>query len=168
MTKEMQLYQVPIGDWSSDGHGKYDTFYVYANYSAPEMAQAYKNTCKKIGLQMNHNENYTGLKEADNYGSWRLLLTEYEEYSISEKAVKILLEHGFDFKRVDGERDENGNFIIQEAYFYAEGVFDLFMWFISYSMPDDFKYQQYELNVPSIIGWWNSDLNHQIGYGIYD
>lgn len=169
MTKK--LFKVPVGDWSKDGHNQCDTYYVESNYSAKEMRQAYKDTCKKIGLQLNHNKDYIGIEGFDMYSkrNWRYLLTEYEESSIAEEAVDILLEHGFDFARVDGERDEIDRYVVQEAYFDSEGVFDLFMWFISYSMPSDFKYKQVMLEAEAepINGWWNKELNHQIGYGVF-
>jgi len=167
MTKK--LFSVIMGDWSGDGHSQSEIYYVSSNYSGEEMRQAYKDTCKKIGLQLNHNANYTDIKQLDEWRSgeqWRQLLTEYEQSSISEEAVEILLEHGFDFSRVDGERDEIDRFIVQEAYFDSESVFDLFMWFISYSMPEDFKYEQFKIDAEPINGWGNG-LNHQIGYGIY-
>lgn len=169
MTKK--LFKVPVGDWSKDGHSQCDTYYVETNYSAKEMRQAYKDTCEKIGLQLNHSDNYTGIPEVTDWrnkdDAWRILLSEYEESSINKKAVEILLEHGFDFNRVDGERDGKDQFIVQEAYFNSEGVFDLFMWFISYSMPSDFEYKQVKLEAEPINGWWKSDLNHQIGYGVF-
>lgn len=162
-----KLFKVPVGDWSKDGHNQCDTYYVETNYSAKEMRQAYKDTCKKIGLQMNHSDtDYTGL--GLKFRDSRCLLSEYEESSISEEAVEILLEHGFDFDRVDGERDKNDKLILQEVYFSSEGVFDLFMWFISYSMPSDFEYKQVKLEAEPINGWWNKDLNEQIGYGVFE
>jgi len=167
MTKK--LFKIPVGDWSKDGHNQCDTYYVEANYSAKEMRQAYKDTCKKIGLQLNHNKDYVGIEGSNgNRNNWRYLLTEYEESSISEEAVEILLEHGFEFARVDGKRDEIDRFVIQEAYFDSEGVFDLFMWFISYSLPSDFEYEQVKFEAEPINGWWNNDLNHQIGYGVFE
>jgi hypothetical protein len=170
MEREFKTYKVPVGDWSKDGHNQSIDYYVKANYPASAMRQAYKDTCKKIGLQMNHNENYTDIEELSKYKKghgWRFLLTSYEESSIDENAVEILLEHGFDFNRVDGERDENNKMIVQDVGFCDDAVFDLFMWFILYSMPDDFKYEQIVIDAEPIIGYWNSELNHQIGYGVF-
>lgn len=162
-----KLFKVPVGDWSQDGHNQCENYFVETNYSAKEMRQAYKDTCKKIGLQMNHGDtDYTGL--GLKFRDSRCLLSEYEESSICEDAVEILLNHGFEFKRVDGERDKDGNFIVQEAYFDSEGVFDLFMWFISHSLPSDFEYNQVTLEAEPIIGYWNKELNEQIGYGVFE
>lgn len=160
------IFLVPVGDWSDDGHGKCDKYYVKANYPVEAMQQAYKDTCNKIGLQMNNGTDYTGLG-INGWQDSRILLAEYEESSINEEAVEILLEHGFDFANVDGEIDENDNFIVQEAYFSSEAVFDLFMWFIKYSMPEDFAYEPFSINAKAIVGFWNKGLNESIGYGVF-
>lgn len=165
MTKT--LFKVPVGDWSKDGHNQSIDYYVYCNYPVEQMRQAYKDTCKKIGLQMNHSDNYTGLTNLK-FRDPRCLLAEYEEPSISEEYVEILLEHGFDFARVDGERDDDDNYILQEAYFDSEGVLDLFMWFVSYSMPGDFVWEEYKIEAEPIVGYWCDGLNHQIGYGVFE
>ena len=165
--KETKLFKVPIGDWSNDGHGKCETFYVEANYSVQEMRQAYKETCKKIGLQMNHNTDYTGIDGIPSWGNWRQLLTDYEQSSISEQAVDILLEHGYDFSECEAF-DEDDNLIKEDVYFNSESVFHLFMWFISYSMPSDFEYKQFKLEAETINGGWGEGgLNHHIGYGVF-
>ena len=166
MVANKKLFKVPVGDWSDNGHGKRADYYLEANYSAQDMRQAYKDTCKKIGLQMNHNQDYTGIERISSWSSWRHLLTEYEASSIDEKAIDILLEHGYKFSECEAF-DEDDNLIKDEIYFNSDSVFDLFMWFISYSMPSDFEYKQVTQEAESIIGYWSDDLNHQIGYGVF-
>ncbi|PFA76864.1 hypothetical protein [Bacillus cereus] len=157
------LFKVPVGDWSKDGHNVSENYYVYSNYPLEKMQQAYKDTCKKIGLQMNDSStNYTGLE--DGMGTrrgWRCLLTDYEESTISDEAIQILSEHGFDFRSVF--KDESDGTI----YFTSKDVFTLFMWFISYSMPKDFEWKELNLDAEAIIGYWSESLNHQIGYGVF-
>lgn len=151
------LFKVPVGDWSKDGHNEYKNYYVTCNYAVEDMQQAYKDTCKKIGLQLNHNEDYTGIGEILSYGSedkWRLMLTEYEESTIDDRAVTILKEHGFESEQMD------------EGYFDEEAVFNLFMWFISYSLPENFEWEEVVPEATPLVGWWGN-LNHQIGYGVY-
>lgn len=169
MTKT--LFKVPVGDWSNDGHNQSQDFYVYCNYPAEMMRQAYKDTCKKIGLQLNHNTNYTGI-DGLGYRTWRNLLTEYEESRISEEAVEILLNHGFKFKESELSNDEfeyhDGQFMaISSASASTDTVFNLFMWFISYSMPEDFEWEELDLTAEPIVGYWCEGLNQQIGYGVF-
>lgn len=164
MTKQT-LFKVPVGDWSKDGHNVSEDFYVYCNYSLEKMQQAYKDTCKKIGLQMNDgyfSSNYTELEDGMRGShAWRCLLTKYEESTISEEAIQILSEHGFDFNSVF--KDESDGVM----YFTSHDVFTLFMWFISYSMPKDFEWKELKLEAEAIVGYWSESLNHQIGYGVF-
>jgi hypothetical protein len=51
-----------IGDWSSDGHGKSESFVLNGNYPVKMLRQAYKDSCKLTGVQFNHNYNYTGIR----------------------------------------------------------------------------------------------------------
>lgn len=157
-----ELIKVPVGDWSNDGHEKCEDYYITANYPIEDMQQAYKDTCKKIGLQLNHTDNYTGIEGATRHRSWRVLLAEYREQGITMEAWNILQEHGFDMLGDIDIEEEN-----DMAYFYPHDVFNLFMWFVSYSMPDDFKYEEFTIKAKPLIGYW-CDLNHQIGYGVFD
>lgn len=166
MSKVEKLFKVPVGDWSNDGHKQCVDYYVKANYSVSEMIQAYKDTCKKIGLQMNHNTDYTGIESKSSWKNWRYLLTEYEQNSISEDAIEILQNHGFNFNKMeDIDLDSDGN--VTSAFFNSEDVVKLFMWFISYSMPEDFYYKPFIIEAEPIVGYWNNELNHQIGYGVF-
>ncbi|BAR85817.1 hypothetical protein P9Z59_13555 [Bacillus thuringiensis] len=156
MTKT--LFKVPVGDWSQDGHNQYQDFYVYCNYPVKVMRQAYKDTCGKIGLQMNCSKNYTGIEDLP-FRNWRYLLVECEESSICEEAVDILSKHGFSFNNIHVE--DKG------ICFSESDVLDLFMWFISYSMPADFEWEEFKIEAEPIVGYWNKELNHQIGYGVF-
>ena len=42
------------------------------------------------------------------------------------------------------------------------------MQFIALSMPEDFKYEFFEIESDPINGWWNNELNVQFGYGLFD
>lgn len=161
MTKH--LFKVPVGDWSKDGHNESKDYYVMCSHTVEEMQQAYRDTCKKIGLQMHHTDNYTDIPETVKHRSWRMLLTEYEQNEIDYEAIKILEEHGFDFDGIDGESDEEDEDSLATAYFDSKDVFRLFMWFISYSL-ENFEYE--EVKAEAIIGYWGK-LNHQIGYGVF-
>lgn len=172
MTKT--LFKVPVGDWSHDGHNQSEDFYVYCNYPVEAMRQAYKDTCKKIGLQLNSSENFTG---RDDFWikseSWRILLAEYEDSVISVEAVEILLNHGFEFNEYELTDDE---FECEDEKFTAyssasassDTVFRLFMWFVSHSMPKDFEWERFNLEAEPIVGYWCDGLNLQIGYGVFE
>lgn len=154
------LAKVPIGDWSGDGHSNCTEYYVMTTHTVEEMQQAYRDTCKKIGLQMNHNENFTGLDEVNGYGHWRQLLTEYQNSYIDKEAVDILVAHGFDVTGLDRDEDSDGD--LNGIDFEDDDALRLFMWFIGYSL-EGFEYEQ--IQAPAINGYWGG-LNVQIGYGV--
>lgn len=153
-------FKVTVGDWSKDGHNQSKEYYLIANYPLKDMQEAYRQTCAKLDLSMHHDYNR-------NRDDWRNLLVEWEESQICEEATNILKEHGFDFSEFDGDaQDGNGEWIVKAASFEESQVFDLFMWFISYSMPNDFKWERVADKAEPINGWWG-DLNIQIGYGCF-
>lgn len=120
------IMKLTLGDWSDDGHGEYEEFYIKSNYDVHKVRQAYKDSCKKTGLSFNHNEDYTGLNVG--YNSTRQIWTEYGSRELSEDAIEILREFGIDdyFKDTD------------DAAF-------LMMKFIALSMPEDFEYEFFVL-----------------------
>lgn len=154
-------FKISIGDWSEDGHNQYEEFVYSSNYPVDKLRQAYKDSCKLTGLQFNHNENYTGLKDHSNYGTKRHICTEYQDDSISSLAKKILNEHGIDTH--DFEQDA-----------CADNFVNLILDFIALSMPKDFDYQEEAFKkselkkIDPLNGWWNPQLNVQFGYGIFD
>src|SRR6185312_2286086 len=156
MTKTSNIYKVPIGDWSKDGHEYCEEYLIEANYPLKEMQEAYRKTCKKIGLQLSDGIDF--FDEVYRIEKWRYMLCDYEESSIHPKAVKILVENGYEFSVSEEVLEEY-------IYFNGQDTFDLFMWFISFSLPDDFHYK--ELDIQSISGYWG-DLNISVGYGVFE
>jgi hypothetical protein len=155
--------RITIGDWSEDedGHNQYEEFVFDSNKSVTKIQDAYKQSCKTTGLQFNHNENYSGLKEHDDYETDRHICTEYEESYLSETAVNILEEHG-----VNPRVDENNYIDVND---FCELVID----FIKISLPDltleEASFKKSELRtIPAVNGWWNNTLNIQIGYGLFE
>ena len=55
------IYKLVLGDWSDDGHGISKDFLFECNYDVHKIRQAYKDSCKKLGVTFNHNKDYTGL-----------------------------------------------------------------------------------------------------------
>jgi hypothetical protein len=157
----MEKFRLSIGDWSGDGHSHSEDFVYSSNYPVEALQQAYKDSCKLTGLQFNYNENYSGLKDHDGYGTKRHICTEYQEGELTSFAKKTLQEHGIDTHdfETDGCTDN-----------FAKLILD----FIALSMPKDFDYaeeafKKSELKdgtIKPLNGWWNNKLNVQFGYGI--
>jgi hypothetical protein len=77
-----------LGDWSSDGHGKTDTITLKSNLSRTEVVAAYEAGTKTLGFDFIE-------KVAD----------EYEDGSLRNPELEILLSHGLNLKDV-GIEDE--------------------------------------------------------------
>lgn len=159
-------YKLVLGDWSEDGHGKSKDFLFDCNYNVSKIRQAYKDSCKKLGITFNYNEDYTGLNLG--YGTVNQIWTEYEDSSISPFAFNILKDNNC-FKNIipDDELQDMDEEDIENMCLELEECALLIMNFISISMPEDFTYTLVEDKVEPINGWWNPELNCQFGYGLF-
>lgn len=155
-----------LGDWSDDGHGKYDKVLLLSNKSVEEIQNAYKASCKLTGLQFNINEDYTGrnlgYQEAGKYQ----IACEYEGSTPSEEAVEILKSFNVPmdvFEEYDEEDDEKDYCLHQDSFV------KLWVWFVKLSLPDDTVLEQSKDvdQIPNINGFWDKNLNQQFGYGLY-
>lgn len=153
------LYKLVLGDWSCDGHEKSIDVLFECNYDVHKIRQAYKDSCKKLGITFNHNKDYTGLNLEN--GDVRMIWTEYDDNLISNAAFNILnglnCFDGIDYVKCDG------GYVI---YDFGECA-KLIMNFIALSMPEDFIYQLFDLDTETINGYWNDELNEQFGYGLF-
>ena len=150
------LLKLTLGDWSRDGHGYMEKFFIESNYNVHEVRQAYKNSCKKTGITFDGEDNYTGCNL--DREPWRIPLTGYWENTIEDKAVTELRRFGL------LDRSFSTGDLVD-----CEFAADLFMKFISLSMPEDFHYEFVESVDPAepINGWWNSELNDTFCYGLF-
>jgi hypothetical protein len=154
------IYKLELGDWSEDGHKISESFLFDCNYDIHKIRQAYKDSCKKLGVAFNYNEDYTGLGLG--YRSERLIWTEYQESEMSETAFEILNNSGC-FKEVDFYK-EDGVYYIEERKDCAK----LIMNFIALSMPKDFRYKLVQEPKVESINSWNDELRQHFGYGLFD
>lgn len=154
------IYKLVLGDWSEDGHGISEDFLFECNYDVHKIRQAYKDSCRKLGVTFNYNEDYTGLGLG--YGSERQVWIEYGEDGITRTAFEILNQAGC-FDEIDYYEDGDEYYIEED-----EDCAKLIMNFISLSMPEDFTYKLIKQDYECINGFWNDELNHQFGYGLFD
>lgn len=153
--------RIAIGDWSEDGHGMCKNYFFISNYETKLLQQAYKESCQLLGVQFHDGENYTGIKEVEEFGSDRLVCTEYEDNQLSQTVVKLFKQHHCPLQQ-----------LVQNGNPYNEKEFaELILWFISLSMPTDFQYHFEQLpngtRVQSLNGYWDKELNVQFGYGLF-
>lgn len=164
-----KMYLV-LGDWSGDGHGKYDKVLVESNKTVKEIQEAYKASCKLTGVSFNINEDFTGRKrdwmEARKYQ----IATRYEQgldasRDVSDEAKQALRDAGFDVEKHFAYGMDEDNDQIED-----NDVIFLYLWteFVKLSLPDLIinKIPEDD-NIPVINGYWDKNLNVQFGYGLY-
>lgn len=153
------VYKLTLGDWSKDGHGISKDFLFECNYDVHRIRQAYKDSCKKLGIAFNHGSDYAGL--GCSYGSAKQIWTEYED-SIIRSTVFETLKKAHCLEGINYYPDD-----FRDGYHIGkhEDCAKLIMNFIAVSMPNDFIYQLIEPE--PINGYWNDELNHQFGYGLF-
>jgi len=150
-----KMYLV-IGDWSDDGHGKYDKLLVRVNKSVEEVQNAYKTSCLLTGISFNGNDDFTGRKR-----TWRsvekyLIATDYEQFGTLHDETKEILKEFNCPCIVDFEESASDTFP------------DLWFWFVKLSLPDlEYEIVQEKDTTPVINGYWDKNLNVQFGYGLY-
>lgn len=153
------LCKLVLGDMFSDGHSITKDILIDSNYDSETLWEAYKKSCKKLGIQFNSPYNdFTELGLDEDHDN-RALFLEYGDNSIPKEYFDILDKAGC-LEGIDGEEDDYEIEDDNSYAFYDEKVVArLIMNFISLSMPEDFKYEFVDC---SII-----NMNCEIGYGIF-
>lgn len=155
-----------LGDWSDDGHGKYDKVLVESNKSVKEIQDAYKASCKLTGVSFNGNNDFTECKRGYTEQEKYHIATDYEQgFNVTDEAKQALKDTGFDVEKhfafgMDDEGDQLEENDIIFLYLWTE--------FVKLSLPDLIINKIPEDNsIPVINGYWNKNLNVQFGYGLY-
>jgi len=152
-----------LGDWSGDGHGKHDKVLLESNVEVEVVQKAYKDSCKLTGVSFNHNEDYTGKKDAPQ------IATEYEDSEMSVKVIDIFKNKFGLTDAMIKSWDKDIEFEPGDPVWLSDDAFvNAWIWFVKLSNP------KIELNkvkekdaIPCINGYWNKKLNVGFGYGLY-
>lgn len=152
-----KMYLV-LGDWSDDGHGKYDKILVESNKTVEEIQNAYKASCKLTGASFNYNEDYTERNRDSSEAGKYIIAARYEQgFDLAQEAKDVLKEHGLDYDSFLLEDDDS-------IYIFTK----LWTEFVKLSLPDLVINEFAEIeSIPVINGYWNKNLNVQFGYGLY-
>jgi len=152
-----KMYLV-IGDWSGDGHGKFEKVLVEVNKNVEKVQNAYKESCKLTGISFNENEDYT-----ENGRNWKSasrfhVAVEYETPELSPDVLDVLEKFNCPSNIIKNYNEEACH----------KTFIDLWFWFVSLSLPD-LEYKEIENidKIPCINGYWNKNLNVDFGYGLY-
>lgn len=159
--KHTMLFKLEIGDYSEDGYGVHEPVIYETNYDVAAIAEGYRKSCKKYGIQFNRGDNdFTGLglKCWDKRALWSN--PDMGACWLDEKMHDLLTHTGVvpeeDMMSLEGEYLANYDSGPDE---YANAI----MRFIALSMPDDFTYRIQE---PENIPCLNDTLGVNLGYGL--
>lgn len=161
-------FRFVIGDWSNDGHNYHQEFAYKANYPVHVLQKAYIKSCKKVGLQFNINDDYTGLVKPGysdktyDHNKSLCMFCEYEQHSLTTQQVEVLSKSGI---KANTRR------------YTKRKLIALLIDFLRVSLPDleceeikgldKKKLGKYVSDYPPFNGWWCKGLNQQIGYGLW-
>lgn len=165
-----KMYLV-LGDWSDDGHGKYEKVLLQSNLPVKIIQEAYKDACALTGISFNNNEDYTNVKRDWEEREKHQIATRYENSFVPKTCLAILESHGIQIEDWYTEdpsnkysKDKEGNLII-----FQEDFVNLWIAFVKLCLPQDAILQRapQEEEIPVINGYWNKNLNTQFGYGLF-
>lgn len=151
------IYKVPVGDYSHDGHGKSVQYIIKANYPFENLVEAYRNSCTKTGY---------GFESSCRENNSIALLCGYGDWCLTEDAITKFKELGCTVEIEEKDEDDEefyGEETYEPKHLEHKECFDLVMWFISLSMPSDFKWEK--IDIQALFGY-DSPLGG-VGYGCF-
>lgn len=147
----MQQYQIVLGDWSDDGHGKTETHTVviHGDVTREQLAENYKRNVERVG-----------------FNPIDTIAVEYEEPYIFEKDVHLLTAAGFTKKVVD-ERYRAREY--DDAYYIDnDELIPIIMYFFLDRLEDVSWEELKEKELPMLIGGYTAVVPYeQYGYGLF-
>lgn len=136
------IYCWTLGDWSNDGHGRTSVVSFKTNLSKSEIQKAFADCCDELDVY----------QFADEY--------EYPYLDI-EDALR-LQQAGYSFPvKLDEETPDDDDLLLLDQ----DKLVDILMFMVTHERPD-FKYELTK-EIPSINGYWSSELNRSLGYGLF-
>lgn len=147
--KQMFTFNIKIGDWSGDGHGKQQTFTASSNKNIIEVREAFFAACKK----------HPGIAPTE-------FMCNYEDYSLPKEIYEEALEAGFDFLagvRQDKdfqERLKSGEYF-EYPDFGPDRMFEYTLWFTKLGDPE---LVLEKVEVPSLAFYGFDQQKRHIGF----
>ena len=132
------LWNIPIGDWSDDGHGKCDWFTIKSNFTVEQAREAYFKSVEKSGVDICKEVAY-----------------EYEDNSVSEKFLNAFPE--FLEKGLVKHEPEDTEYYIEDL----SDLVEIVCLFIQKYNPE-FKYEI--VDIPMLPYYGYDKKGRHIGY----
>lgn len=83
----MYKFKIPIGDWSGDGHGKDEDYYIESSLPVEEVRELYFQACEKLGFTLDGHDKLTPCGE-------------YEEYTFKQETIDALKNFGIEISPI--------------------------------------------------------------------
>ena len=127
----MYRFKIVMGDWSNDGHGMKEDFVVESTHPETELRAAFRKSVDKmnIGFDCNSDTKYH-------------VACEYDDNIVCKEVVDIFLENGLN--EDDWDIEQTGEIRLTDP----DSLVYMILWFISCSMPEDFKYEIVAEDIP--------------------
>ncbi len=147
-------YRIVIGDWSEDGHNRFEYFVFKCTHSEKEIKETYNKAVEKCGIALHRmydeNRRVTGIS----------VCCDYENNTIPDYYAEKLKSLGINFNQFC--YDENMESYLMEP----KDITILFLEMVK-SQIEGFEWASGE-EAPCINGFWSNDFNHSFGYGCYE
>jgi hypothetical protein len=144
--EDVYLIEFPVGDWSDDGHGKCEYYWVKSMKPVRDVREAHFKVKEVFGF---------------NIGK---ICGEYEENYLDKKVTEKLKELGYDFKVFENYNDE-GN----PTELGAEQVIDIWLYLLNHIDPE-LKLRVLNYDAPG-INYYGGDAKRRHldtpGYGCF-
>lgn len=145
MNKKRFKFQIPIGDWSNDGHGKCEYFTASSFKTFEDVCKAYEKAKEKF--------------KDDNF-SPESFCDEYESAAVDPNTFQLMKKHGF----IKGDIDDLEDFYIDE-------MADFVVWFLNQGDPE-LNVKLDNKPVPCLNNWQYAEIVKgktlgQFGYGMF-
>jgi hypothetical protein len=140
------IFDINLGDWSNDGHGKTKTrrVSVPAEFTLEMIAENYRKNCAKYEVNLGE------------------ICSRYEDNNFPLEALQKMVQDGLDgeylMRGYDIEEDESVRII-------AEDFFTITCHLFFYGMPDSFTWQEVKSQGVLVGGY--SAVENSAGYGLF-
>ena len=155
----MNNYKLVMGDYSKDGHKRWEFIHFTSNITDKEIKVAYNKAIKRCGVSL-HGQECTAKGKCKNLPN--PICCNYQDGAISNENMGKLLKQGVNMEEMDTTFD------LDSGEDYPTSPEDLARVFLELvrSVRPDFQYKIKEDEAPCINGW-TEDFSHGFGYGLY-
>lgn len=144
----MSIFSLYFGDWSDDGHGKYEKCDVIVpdQFTKEILTENYKKNKAGFGF---------GLGD---------FARDYDDSTILKDDLEILQKAGFDFESENIGPEETGMWV----YIDLSDMLNIAMFFFGHGLPD-FNWETHTPHTDgTLIGMWDDEAESGlVGYGLF-